>query len=100
MTLVVFTDRAERELREVLSWWRVNRPEARNRVDEEIERCIALLTSAPNAGPRVRTRGALPFRRLAMRRTRHTSCTTCTTRKPRLFTSARSGELRDVDRPS
>lgn len=71
MTLVVFTDRAERELREVQSWWHANRPEATNLLDEEIEHCVTLLTSSPNVGLRVRKNGRVPFRRLVMPRTRH-----------------------------
>ena len=71
MTTVVVVDEAEDQLRIIDRWWRENRPLAPKLVLEEFSRCVSLLETAPDIGPRFRRSSVLGVRRLVMKRTKH-----------------------------
>lgn len=71
MTTVVVVDEAEQHLRDIIAWWRENRLAAPDLVLREFIRCVSLLETAPDAGPRFRRTDVAGVRRLVMKRTRH-----------------------------
>jgi plasmid stabilization system protein ParE len=71
MTTVVVVETAEQQLREIVAWWKENRLAAPDLVLREFVRCIRLLETAPDVGPRFRRTEVVGVRRLIMKRTRH-----------------------------
>jgi plasmid stabilization system protein ParE len=71
MTSVVLVVEAEEQLREFVEWWSANRPAAPTLVLEEFERCVTLLESSPDLGPRFHRSSVPGVRRIVMRRTKH-----------------------------
>ncbi len=71
MTTVFIVDEAEQQLREIAAWWRENRSAAGSLVHDELERCIALIESSPDAGLRFHRTAVPGVRRLVMPRTKH-----------------------------
>ena len=71
MTTVVVVDVAEEQLREIVEWWHEHRPAAPDLVMDDLDRCVSLLESAPDAGPRFRRTAVPGVRRLIMKRTKH-----------------------------
>lgn len=71
MTTVVIVDVAEAQLLEIAAWWTANRHAAPDLVIEELERCVTLLESTPDAGMPFHRASVPGVRRLVMRKTRH-----------------------------
>lgn len=69
MISIVVVAEAQEQLREIVEWWSANRPAAPTLVLDEFERCVALLASTPDAGPRFHRTRVPGVRRLVMRRT-------------------------------
>ncbi len=71
MTTVIVVDTAEVQLREIVDWWCVHRPEAPWLVLDEFEGCVALLESSPDAGVGFARTSVRGVRRVLLKRTRH-----------------------------
>ena len=71
MTTVVLVDPAEEQLHEIAEWWMSHRDASPLLVMDEFDRCVSLLESSPDAGPRFHRSRVPGVRRLVMRRTKH-----------------------------
>ena len=60
--------RAQRDIREALSWWRANRPKAPRAMTDELRRAFQLLRAQPEVGPRARSRELGGVRRILLSR--------------------------------
>ena len=61
------TEEAARQIRLAASWWNENRPDARERLAEELEAAFRLLTIQPVAAPLVQGSGVPGLRRILLR---------------------------------
>ena len=66
MTTVVVVVDAEEQLREIVDWWRTNRPAAPSLPLDEFERCMTLLMHSPGVGARFRRSEVPDVRRLLL----------------------------------
>src|SRR6185503_4423949 len=71
MTSVVIVVEAQEQLREIVEWWSANRPAAPTLALEEFERCVTLLESSPDIGPKFHRSRVPGVRRIVMRRSKH-----------------------------
>jgi plasmid stabilization system protein ParE len=71
MISIVVVDEAQEQLREIVEWWFANRPASPTLVLDELERCVTLLESTPDAGPRFLRTRVPGVRRLVMKATNH-----------------------------
>jgi len=71
MITVVLVDAAEEQLDEIVEWWKIHREANPTLVMDELERCVTLLESSPDAGARFHHSQVPSVRRLVMRRTKH-----------------------------
>lgn len=71
MTTVILVDAAEEQLDEIVEWWRTHREANPMLVMDELERCVSLLESSPDAGGRFHRSRVPGVRRLMMKRTKH-----------------------------
>lgn len=70
MTLAVrLSETARNQLRELLEWWRTNRPKAPGHLAREIKRALRLLAEAPRIGGPHPHATVLGVRRYRLRRT-------------------------------
>jgi len=67
MTSVVIVVGAQEQLGEIVEWWRANRPTAPTLALDEFERCVTLLESSPDIGPRFHRTRVPGVRRLVMK---------------------------------
>jgi|HubBroStandDraft_6_1064221.scaffolds.fasta_scaffold2247126_1 plasmid stabilization system protein ParE len=71
MISIVVVDEALEQLHGIVEWWSANRPAAPTLFLDEFQRCVTLLESTPDAGPRFHRTSVPGVRRLVMRRTKH-----------------------------
>jgi plasmid stabilization system protein ParE len=72
MTLRVrFTPQAEAKAARAIRWWERNRPSSPTLLADELDGCLALLTTAPDLGRPYRHRRVAGLRRVLLVETRH-----------------------------
>lgn len=67
---VVVAEAAREQIRAAHDWWVMNRPAAPSLFDDELDRALALLASAPDIGPRFLRARRKDVRRILLKRTR------------------------------
>jgi plasmid stabilization system protein ParE len=71
LTRLEIAPRAERQIRRIEAWWRVNRPAAPMLFAEELADALESVTALPSQGTTYRELGGVPIRRLLLRRSRY-----------------------------
>ncbi|MEO7734504.1 MAG: type II toxin-antitoxin system RelE/ParE family toxin [Kofleriaceae bacterium] len=66
---VIIAPEAVIEVSEIAMWWNENRPAAPRLFQTELDRAVLRLAERPEVGPKVRVRGRLGLRVLALQRT-------------------------------
>jgi plasmid stabilization system protein ParE len=71
LTRLEIAPRAERQIRRIQAWWRVNRPAAPTLFAEELADALESVTALPSQGTTYRELGGVPIRRLLLHRSRY-----------------------------